>query len=325
MSKVYFSKSIDKIIDQVDMSALGNKVAIKVHFGEKGCTTFLNSEYARKAYDKLISAGKEAILVECNVLYKGSRTNSTDHIKTAREHGFDMPIDILDGEYGQEFVEMDGCKIGKGLEKYDSMIVLSHFKGHMETGFGGAIKNIGMGLGSRAGKLDMHSSVRPSIGSKCIGCGVCAAHCNAGAISIQDGKASIDKGKCEGCAICIAYCNSNAILIPWEGRTAEGVQKKVAEYAAAVLKIIPKTLYINVLENITEYCDCMGVEQKPFMPDVGIVYSGDIVAIEKASLDLADKISEGKFKSINMIDKDKQIEFVSNLGLGEGEYELIKI
>ncbi len=323
MSKVYFSKNIARIVDQIDLSALGNKVAIKVHFGEQGCTTFLNSDYARKVYDKITSAGKEANLVECNVLYKGSRTNSTDHIRTARKHGFDMPIDILDGEYGEEFIEVDGCKIGKGVKRYDSMIVLSHFKGHMETGFGGAIKNIGMGLGSRAGKLDMHSSVRPSIGSKCIGCGICAAHCNAGAITVQNKKAIIDQDKCEGCAICIAYCNSNAILIPWAGRTAEGVQKKVAEYAAAVLKIIPKTLYINVLEKITEFCDCMGTEQKPFMPDAGILYSDNIVAIEKASLDLADKISKGEFKNINKINKDRQIMFAQKLKLGKSEYELI--
>jgi uncharacterized Fe-S center protein len=121
MTKVYLSKQIDKIIDNIDFSKLGKKVAIKVHFGERGCITYINPKIVRKVYDKVKCLGKEATLVECNVLYKGSRVNSTEHIKTAKEHGFDMPIEILDGEVGKDYVELKGCKIGKGIKNYDSL------------------------------------------------------------------------------------------------------------------------------------------------------------------------------------------------------------
>lgn len=326
MTKAYLSQNIGRILEQIDYSKLGNKVGIKVHFGEKGCTTYLNPEIARAVYNKIKTLGKEPSLVECNVLYKGSRTNSTDHIQTAREHGFtNMDIDILDGENGDEFIEMNGCKIGKRIEKYDSMIVLSHFKGHGMAGFGGAIKNIGMGFGSRAGKLDMHSNVKLSINNNCIGCGICIKNCNADAISMINGKAVIDRDKCEGCAMCIAVCPNKAVEVPWEGRTSQNLQKRTAEYAAAVISRLPNMVFINVLQNITPHCDCMESIQQPMMQDVGFLYSTDIVAIDKASLDLANKYSEGKFEGINEIDKDQQIKFAEDLNLGNSQYELVEI
>jgi uncharacterized Fe-S center protein len=326
MTKVYFSQNIQKIIETIDFSKLGKKVAIKVHFGERGCTTFIDPQIVKEVYKKIESLGKKATLIECNVLYKGSRTNRTDHLKTAKEHGFgDMEMDILDGENGEEFVEVQGCKIGKGIKKYDSLIVLSHFKGHATAGFGGALKNVGMGLGSRAGKLDMHSAVLPKISEDCIGCGICAENCNAEAIRLENGKAQIDDEKCEGCAMCIAVCNKGAVTIPWSGRTNEELQKRIAEYTAAVLSLFPQAIFINILQNITENCDCRGVEQKPIMSDVGILYSNDITAIDKASLNLANKFSENKFGKINGVDKDKQLEMAEKLGLGSSQYELVEM
>lgn len=328
--KVFFSKDIEKILENVDFSppagGLGKKVAIKVHFGEKGCNTYISPKIVKKVYEKIKSLGKEVALVECNVLYKGSRTNSSDHLKTAQEHGFDMPIDILDGEQGRDFVEINGCKIGKGIEKYDSLLVLSHFKGHMMAGFGGALKNLGMGLGSRAGKLDMHSTVRPSVTQeKCIGCGVCIENCNAEAIFLEVGKAKIDEEKYEGCAMCISVCESRAVSVPWSGGTPERLQKKIAEYSSAILSRFPETIFINVLEKITPGCDCMGTAQKPMMEDVGILFSDDIVAIDRASLDLANKFSDGKFAKINAIDKDKQIQSAAELNLGSVNYEIVEL
>lgn len=327
MTNVYFSKKIETILENIDYSKLGNKVAIKVHFGEKGCNTYISPELVRKIYQKIEILGKKATLIECNVLYKGSRTNCTDHLKTAKSHGFtDMNIDILDGEKGEEFVEINGCKIGAGIKKYDSLIVLSHFKGHGMAGFGGAIKNVGMGLGSRAGKLHMHSQVLPQIISdECVGCGICAKNCNANAIDITDKKAIIDYEKCEGCAMCIAVCPHGAAAVPWNSGTNDYLQEMIAKYTGAVLSLFPNPIFINILEKITKQCDCMGCKQIPMMNDIGIVYSTNIVAIDKASLDLANKFSNGKFNNINNVKKENQFKFAQKLGLGEEKYNLVEL
>ncbi len=328
MTKVFLSKDIEKIIENIDFSKLGNRVAIKVHFGERGCETYVSPEIVKKVYDKIKSLGKNVKLVECNVLYRGSRTNKKEHVRTAKEHGFDFAeIDILDGEKGEEFVELPygggKAKLGKGIEKYDSMIVISHFKGHMMAGFGGALKNIGMGLGSRAGKLFMHSNINPTINkSKCIGCSTCIDNCNANAIELVDGKAVIDKNKCEGCAMCIAVCPQEAIDVPWHGATREDLQKRVVDYAEAVISFFQnKIIYINVLQNITKDCDCFGIVQKPLLDDIGILAGNDIVSIDKASLDLTNEKSNNSFSDITDAD-ETQIDYASEKGLGGKEYEI---
>ena len=326
MAEVLFAKTIDPIIENIDFSKLGDNVAIKLHFGEKGCKTYTNPLIVRKVYDKIISLGKKATLVECNVLYRGSRTVSSSHIKTAYDNGFDMPIEILDGEYGQESVIIDKCKIGASIKKYDSLIVISHFKGHLAAGFGGAIKNVGMGLGSRAGKLDMHAGINPIITSSCIGCSKCIRACDVKAISLTlDNKAIIDPKKCVGCAMCVAVCPQGAINIPWSARTSSELQKRVSEYAKAVLSLFPSPIFINVLENITKDCDCFGTVQKPLIPDIGILASTDIVAVDKASLDMTNQKSHNTFNSINLIDKEKQIIVAEEVGLGSAKYKVRKV
>jgi len=331
MSEVYFAEDIDRILDKLDLSKLGKRVGIKVHFGEKNCDTYINPEIVRKVYNKVIESGREAVLIECNVLYRGERTTSTNHIKLAKEHGFDFAeIDILDREYGQEFieVEVDGfgkVKLGKGLEKYDSLIVLSHFKGHIATGFGGAIKNLGMGLGSRAGKLHMHSNNLPFVmEERCVGCEVCIKNCNENAIQIINKKASIDNDKCVGCAMCIAVCPEGAIKNLWDTSSDE-LQKRIVNYCEGVFKLIPqsKIVFINVLKDITPECDCMSKKQEPMMKDVGILLSNDIVSIDKASLDLVNKKSNNRFDKINTINKNIQIDFGEERGLGNKDYGLV--
>jgi len=327
MTNVYLAKNIDKILENIDYSKLGNNVAIKVHFGEKGCATFVNSKLVKKVYQKIESLSKKATLIECNVLYKGSRTNSTDHLKTAISHGFtDMAIDILDGEKGEKFVKINNCKIGAGIKKYDSLIVISHFKGHGMAGFGGAIKNVGMGLGSRAGKLHMHSQVKPYIiEDKCVGCGICIQNCNANAIEIINKKAQINLKKCEGCAMCIAVCPHNAATVHWDSATSDYLQEKIAEYAKAALTLFPNPIFINVLEKITKKCDCVRTRQIPIIKDIGITCSIDIVAVDKASLDLANSLSKNKFNKINDVNKENQIDITEKLGLGKSKYNLIKL
>ncbi len=334
MSEVLFSKSIDKILEKMDFSCLGKSVAIKLHFGEKGCDTYIKPELVKQVYDHVVAMGSKATLVDCNVLYRGSRTNSTDHIQTAKEHGFTFaPINILDGEDGSEYIEVSisnglvkTVKLGKGLEKYDSMIVLTHFKGHL-CGYGGAFKNIGMGLGSRAGKLQMHSNVNPSVNEDiCTGCGVCQEHCNFNAISIKEGKARIDPKKCAGCAMCIAVCPQKAVQVPWNGSTNEELCKKIVDYSEGVMKTIGKNnmIFINVLQDITERCDCVNEKQQPMMKDVGILTSEDPVAIDQASLDMVNKESNGAFDKINECDNYIQVKYAEEKGLGSRKYKLTR-
>lgn len=334
MEKIYFSKDIQKLLEVCDFKRLGSDVAMKVHFGEKGCTTYVSPRLIKLFYDKVIELKKSAVLVECNVLYRGSRTNSKDHIETAIHHGFDFaPIDILDGQRGSEYFSqpidfgmLKEARLGKGLLKYDSMIVISHFKGHEMVGYGGALKNIGMGLGSRSGKLAMHSDVEPIVNmAKCVGCGICVENCDFGAISLVSGKAVIDPKKCKGCAMCIAVCPKKAITVPWRGSTSKQLAQKIVEYAGAVIERIgaEKIIYINVLENITPLCDCVGIAQKKLIPDIGFLLGYDPVAIDKASLDLANKYAE--FNIVSRQDKSMQVDYGNEVGIGSLEYELINL
>ncbi len=332
MAEVYFSKNIEKILEKINYSKLGEKVAIKLHFGEQGCVTYISPEIVKKIYEKIISLGKKAVLVDCNTLYKGGRTTASKHIKTAKSHGFNFAeIDILDGEKGDEEFEKKvrgkagTAKIGKGIKKYDSMIVLTHFKGHIASGYGGSFKNIGMGLGSRAGKFHMHSGSKIYIDKeKCVGCGTCVENCNENAISLENNKAEIDYSKCSKCALCFGVCPNNAVKFPRSN--SEELDKKIVDYSKAVIEELnSKIIYINVLENITESCDCDSCPQKPIIKDIGILYSENPTAIDKASLDLANKYSNGKFNKINNLDKNIQTDYAEKIGLGEKEYILKKL
>ncbi len=327
---VLFSKKIEDIVEKIDFSKIKGKVGIKVHFGEKGNKTYLRPEIAKAVYDKISSLGHEVDLIECNVLYRGSRTNREDHVKTAKEHGFGFAtINILDGDFGDSAIELpvvngtlERAKIGEGIKDYDSILVLSHFKGHVASGFGGAFKNLGMGLGSRSGKLHMHSDVSPSIEKElCTSCKVCVENCDFDAINIIEEKAEINSELCSGCAMCIAVCKFGAVKIPWGGSTNKQLQEKIVDYSKVIIDYLDENLfYINVLENITEDCDCVGKKMTPIVDDIGILSSSDPVALEKASLDLAGE----KFAKINSVESEYMLEYAEKLGLGSGKYELVK-
>lgn len=329
MAIVFRSKQIQHLLKAMDLSHLGEDVAIKVHFGEKRCDTHVRPELVKAVYDAVVNTGRTAALVECNVLYRGSRTNREDHIKTARDHGFTFaPIDILDGARGEESITVGTAKLGAGLKKYDSMIVITHFKGHMMAGYGGALKNIGMGLGSRAGKFDMHCSVRPSVvEKKCTGCGTCAQNCDVKAIRVSGGTAKIDPDACVGCAMCIAVCPTGAVTIPWGSSNSEQVIKKIVDYAKAVMTVIPKKrmLFINVLEKITKDCDCMNTKQEPIITDIGLLLSDDPVSIDQASLELIDPASGGRFSQLHGVDTRLSTRYAQEQGLGEAGYTLVDV
>lgn len=339
MSKVYFIKNSEADYNQLGKDAMKllkkivsetghifeKEVPIKVHFGEKGNKTFIPA----KCYDDIINYLKEnevsPSFIETNVLYRGSRTTTKDHIKTAQSHGFtQIPIIIADGEIGIEYDEVEinksyfsKCKIGKGYGKYKQFIVTSHFKGHIAAGFGGAIKQLAMGFAARGGKLEQHTDIAPIIeDEKCISCGVCVEKCDFDAIHIPD-TAELDDSKCTGCAGCIAVCPKSAISNSWSG---SHFYEKLSEYAYGASKD-KDMIYITFVHNITEECDCLGIPMKPIVDNIGVVAGTDPVALDTACLDLVQKSSGEK-----LFEKGKaSLIHAEKIGLGTMEYELIEI
>jgi len=341
MSRVYFLpatkkeeivKSLGKLYERVsgNFEVKGKKVAVKVHFGEKGNITHLDPAFARKICDIIRSGGGTPELVECNTLYRGERLRTQTHVLLAKAHGFTFaPVVICDKE-GEWEIPIEGrhfrkVKVGSLLRNYDLMVAVSHCKGHMAAGYGGALKNIGMGLGSRAGKLEMHAKVRPVFGhSKCRACGTCVENCPVGAISLEK-YAVMDEKKCIGCAKCIEVCPYGAVEIPWDGTTHKELQERMVEYAKGITGKM-KTIYFNFLLNITPHCDCLANSGKPIMKDIGVLASGDIVSIEQASIDMINK-KAGKdvFREMHNIDVSVQPEYAEKMGMGERRYDVLKV
>ena len=334
-SKVYYSKNnFNKIIEKLPDNLKG-KTGIKVHVGEPGNITYLDPKYPKAVYEKLKKNNPDVSLVECNVLYRGDRSNRVGHLKTAKSHGYDFaPLDICDGEKGDDSWEIpikgkhfSSVFVGENLNKYDNLITVSHFKGHPANGFGGALKNLGMGLGSRQGKMAMHKAFDLKIDEdSCLGCGICAEKCGADAISIVGGKAKIDFDKCLRCAGCITNCPNGAVATPWGGTSSEELQERIVEYCFGITQNINCPVYINVMEKITNKCDCYDEVMDPIAPDLGYLFSTDPVAIDQASYDLLKKaLSKDVFKELHKVDSTKQMKYGEKLGLGSREYELIEL
>ncbi len=332
VSVVYFSKEISaksilKIYQKIKGNVKGEKIGIKVHFGEDGNQTFLNPQLIEPLTKQL-----NATLVETNVLYGGKRKTTDSHIKLAKEHGFTFaPIDILDSEgettykAKEKLKYFSEVKVGTHLDKYDTIIIYSHFKGHGSAGFGGAIKNVSMGFAPASGKLQMHTAFVPNYDpEKCIECGLCLLDCPENAISIK--PVVVDTKKCIGCGSCISFCPAKVFTVPDKNERHSIFLEKLVEYAK-VIQENKNMVYINVLANITAYCDCMKMTDKPFLPDIGILASTDIVAIEKASHDLVNKECkcDDAFLKENQVSGYRQIEYAAELKMGNIKYKLVDI
>ena len=273
-------------------------VAIKMHFGEPGNLAFLRPNYAKVVADVVKSLGGVPFLTDCNTLYPGRRKNALEHLDAAYENGFSplstgCQVIIGDGLRGNDDVEVpvegaeyiQTAKIGKAIMEADVIISLSHFKGHEQTGFGGAIKNLGMGCGSRRGKMEQHAAGKPAVQEGlCRGCHRCAKECGSDAITYNaENKAVIDYDKCKGCGRCIGACSFDAIYSPNDCAN-ELLDRKMAEYAAAVCHDRP-CFHVSLVQDISPNCDCHCENDAPILPDIGIFASFDPVALDQACVD----------------------------------------
>lgn len=369
-SKVYFANlraknerenRISKISRLFELAGLGSVIserdltAIKLHFGERGNDAYLNPVWVRQVVDKVLAKGGRPFLTDTNTLYTGSRSNAVDHLITAIEHGFDYavvgaPIIIADGLKSKNSVEVEinkknfkSVKIAGDIYFADSLIVLSHFKGHVEAGFGGAIKNLAMGCAPAAGKQRQHSAMKPQVKQeKCTVCKKCSEVCPTGAIEFSSGKALIDHSICIGCGECISVCPVRAISPNWESDVQSFLERMVEYAYGAILNKKGKVGFMNFLINIVPDCDCLPWSDVPIVPDIGILASLDPVAIDAASLDLVNQMpgfessllerhlapGEDKFTGIrerDRINHRHQLHYGQEIGLGSIEYELVEI
>ena len=271
---------------------------IKLHFGEPGNMAYLRPGYVNKVVEVLQGLGAKVYLSDSNTLYKGGRSDAVVHIASAMSNGFNpievkAPVIIADGVKGTDYAEMPveggkhckSAKIGRAIADADAVISMSHFKGHEQAGFGGALKNLGMGAASVAGKLFLHSESQPFVNTEeCKGCGMCVKNCAHDAISVSDRKASIDYDKCVGCGQCVASCLFGAVGYN-QDTSVISLNEKIAEYTKAIVDGKPN-FHISLLMDISPECDCWGHNDAAIAPNIGMAASFDPVALDQACADL---------------------------------------
>lgn len=328
-------------------------VAVKMHFGEMGNTGFVQPMFVREVVQRIKNAGGSPFLTDANTLYRGERSNAVDHVTCAIRNGFSFatvgaPILIADGLDGREAVDVpiegakhfDTVRIGAAAAHADALISVTHFKGHEATGFGGALKNIGMGLGSRSAKQRMHSDFNPDPDpEKCSGCARCVKWCPVDAIAIgPDRVATVDRALCYGCGECVAACPQGAIAIQWRTEAA-AIQEKIVEHVAGALSgKAGKALHMSFVTNVSPDCDCWHFSDASLVADIGVLASTDPVAVDQAALDLvtaaaglpgssAEGMEAGsdKFLALTGIDGTSALAYAEKLGLGKRDYELVSV
>ena len=367
-SKVYFTdfrtelgvsltEKLQKLIKKAGIESIdmdNQFVAIKMHFGELGNLAFLRPNYAKAVADVVKECGGRPFLTDCNTLYPGSRKHALEHLDCANINGFNTvttgcQIIIADGLKGTDDVAVPvpngeirkEAYIGRAVMDADIFISLSHFKGHEQAGFGGAIKNVGMGCGSRAGKMQQHDGGKPFVNETCVGCQKCAKECGSDAISYKDKKAWIDPDKCVGCGRCIGACAFDALENEnWDALGQLG--KKMAEYTAAVLHGRPH-FHISLITDVSPNCDCHSENDAPILPDIGMLASFDPVALDQACVDLCEKAEPIQNSQLgeNMAREHfhdhgdvwrnshpdsswrETLEHAEKIGVGSREYELV--
>jgi len=367
-SKVYFTNMrtkpgnnlLDKLGRVIEKAGIGDldlkdkMVALKIHFGEPGNLAYIRPNYVALIVDKIKKLGGKPFLTDCNTLYYGKRSNAVDHLETAMVNGFNRiavgcDVIIADGLTGTDTREIEinqkhvkQAKIGTVIADADVIISVNHFKGHEQTGFAGALKNLGMGCGSRKGKLEMHSTSKPKMKQEnCVACGMCIQNCPEKAITYNAKKqAQIDYEKCIGCGQCVASCHYGAARAVYD-EAIDILNEKIAEYTLAVLKG-KQHFHINFMIKISPDCDCGSHNDQAIVPDVGIAASFDPVALDRACVDLVNagpeiegsvigdmgKLQEGKDKFAHVhpdVHWKDGINHAEEINVGAQEYQLVTV
>lgn len=336
-----------------DLVAAGDLTAVKLHFGEKGGHAFVRPLFLRRIVDRIKQLGAQPFLTDSSTLYPGERKEAVSALACAVENGFaysvvGAPLIMCDGLRGHSArrVPVNGklletVDIGLEVLEADGMITVSHFKCHELTGFGGAIKNLGMGCSSREGKMEQHSTVAPQVsGDDCVGCEDCLDACAHDAIAMAEGTARIDADACTGCARCITECPEKAIHIQWD-EAPPMVMRKMAEYAkGALFGKDGKALFVNFITQVSPACDCYGFSDAAIVPDLGILAATDPVALDQACVDLVNQapgMPESVLASAHQpggdklralypkIDWEISLEHAESIGLGSRSYQLTRL
>ncbi len=344
LNRLLIAAGINEIVGKKDL------VAVKLHFGERGNMAFINPIYLQQIVEQIKLIKGIPFLTDANTLYAGTRSDAPSHLLTATQNGFSFsvvgaPLIIADGLRGRSEVAVPinqknfkNAYIASEIVNADSLISVAHFKGHELSGFGGAIKNIGMGCASRRGKMDQHSNLSPKVTrKKCVGCGDCTTHCSQTAIELTDKKAIINADLCIGCGECILICPNSAIKIRWNQSIPTFLENMV-EYTLGALKNKgKKSLFINFIKDVSPACDCHSHNDTPVVRDIGILASTDPVAIDQASVDLVNKEAalpgscltqnikpmEDKFKGLYpKVEWEIQLNYAQELGIGSKQYTL---
>lgn len=316
----------------------GDLVAVKVHVGEKGNRTHVPARYVRPVVEGVRKRGGKPFLTDTNTLYRGMRSDAVDHMALAEEHGFSLreagaPFMVADGLLGHREIEVeiggqlyDKVAVAGVLADVQAIMAISHLTGHPLTGFGGTLKNLGMGFSSRKGKLSQHSKMPPRVDrEKCKGCGTCARWCPVGAIDMKGKVADIDRERCISCGECLAVCRFGAVVFDWD-QGSEVLQRRMVEHAFGAVKG-RKAGYMLFLTSVTKGCDCFNDPGEPLFQDLGILASKDPVALDQAGLDLVEgetgkPLSEWAYPQV---DPNVQLEHAEKMGMGSREYELREV